>query len=241
MLLHPGQHLVDLAHLPGAHRLSTVEQERVRLVEDQHGLRLARALERLGDVLLRPADIGRQQVRGALLEDLEPEPAREIAGEGGFAGAGRAGQAEREGEVRTRGDVLDERGEIHIGAGERRIEVGDRDGRAGAAARQGADQARGGALERVPPAAGELGRTQRILKHRGGGGQAAGEIVHVVVVELDLVAVGEAAQDALALPDRRRLNSMISDMRRSTAASISKMLLEVQITGTGLVSSSRWR
>ena len=36
-------------------------------------------------------------------------------------------------------------------------------------------------------------------------------------------------------------SSTISDMRRSTAASISKMLLEVQITGTGLVSSSRLR
>ena len=73
-----------------AHRFAAVEQERVGLVEDQHGLRLARALEGLGDVLLRLADIGREQIRGALLQDLEPEPARDIASEGRFPRPGRS-------------------------------------------------------------------------------------------------------------------------------------------------------
>ena len=94
MALHPGQHLVDLAHLPAPVRAAPVGEERVGLVEDEERLGVARLGERGRDLLLGLADPLREQVGGALLEDLEPEALGEVARERALAGPRRTLEAE---------------------------------------------------------------------------------------------------------------------------------------------------
>ena len=89
MVFHPRQHLVDLRDLPGARGVAAIEQQAVGFVEHEHRVRLARFLEGAGDLALGLAEIGAENVGGALLDEFEPEAAREMARERGFARARR--------------------------------------------------------------------------------------------------------------------------------------------------------
>ena len=88
MALHPGQHLVDPAHLPAPVRVSSVAEQRVRFVEDEECLRVAGRGERGRELLFGLADPHREQIGRALLEDLESKALGEVARERALAGAG---------------------------------------------------------------------------------------------------------------------------------------------------------
>jgi hypothetical protein len=69
MLLHPGQHFVDLANLPATHRAGSFQQQAVRLVEHQEGMGIPRFRKGGGDVLLGAADERIEQIREAKDEE----------------------------------------------------------------------------------------------------------------------------------------------------------------------------
>ena len=122
MALHPGQHLVHLAHLPAPVRGPPTAKQRVGLVEDEEGLALARLGERGRDLLLGLADPGREQIGRALLQDLESQALREVACERALAGPGRALEAEREAPVGVPRETLGKGDRVGIGPDEAEIE-----------------------------------------------------------------------------------------------------------------------
>ena len=97
-------------------------KERIGLVEDEEGLRVARLGERGRDLLLGLADPGREQVGRALLEDLEPQALGEVACERALAGAGRTLEAEREASAGVPDETLGEGDRVRIGPDEPEIE-----------------------------------------------------------------------------------------------------------------------
>ena len=122
MALHPGQHLVHLAHLPPSVRGPPVGEERIGFVEDEKGLGVARLGERVRDPLLGLADPGREQVGRALLQDLEPDPLRQVAHERALAGPGRTLKAEREAPARVPHETLGKGDRVGIGPDEPELE-----------------------------------------------------------------------------------------------------------------------
>ena len=187
MALHPGQHLVDLAHLPAPVRVSSVAEQRVRFVEDEECLRVAGLGERGRDLLLGLADPGREQVGRALLEDLEPEALGEVARERALAGAGRTLEAEREAPVGVPHEALGEGDRIGIGLDEAEVEPRRRTLRRPFAPEH-PGEAPDPVAHRVDAPARESGGGGRPGPHPGGDIGLARERVHVFIRGLDAVA-----------------------------------------------------
>ena len=204
MALHPGQHLVDLAHFPRPGREPAIGEERVRFVEDQEGPGIARLGKRRRNLLLGPADPHRHQVRGALLHDLDPHPLGEVAHERALPRSGRSLQAERHRSGAPVGKPVRERNEVGVGMDEPGIET-LRHTLRGTFPREHAGEASHATPHRVEPAAvDELRR----------GGHPRGDPRRHVVVECQRMSVALVRLDAvpceLPRPDpgphpRRRL------------------------------------
>ena len=153
MVLHPGQHLIDLCDLPGARGVAAVEQQAVRLVEDEHGIRLARFLEGVRDMAFGLTEIGTEDVRRTLLNELQPKPASEIARERRLPRAGRSGKADREGARLRAHQPLGEGGKILVRTDEQRIEIRNGAGFARYDTRDGTNDAERGTLDSLRAAA----------------------------------------------------------------------------------------
>ena len=190
MALHPGQHLVDLAHLPAPVRVSSIAEQRVRFVEDEECLRVAGLGERGRDLLLGLADPGREQVGRALLEDLEPEALGEVARERALAGAGRTLEAEREASPARvpHRETLGEGGRVGIGLDEaERSNLGGGPC-GGRLAPEHPGEAPDPVAHRVDAPAREPGGGGRPGPHPGGCVELPGEREHVFIRGLDAVA-----------------------------------------------------
>ena len=83
------EELVDLGHLPRALRVAARREERVGLIEDQHGAERLGLCERRGEVLLVLADVLRQELRRGAGDDGQLIAARDLLGERGLARARR--------------------------------------------------------------------------------------------------------------------------------------------------------
>ena len=123
MALHPGQHFVDLAHLPAPVRGPPIGEQRVCFVEDEKCLGVARFGERGRDLLLGLADPGRQKIGRPLLQDLEAKALCEVARERALAGPGRTLEAEREASPGVPDETLGKDSRIGIRLDEPEIEA----------------------------------------------------------------------------------------------------------------------
>ena len=102
-------------------RSPPVGEQRVGLIEHQERLRGARFAERRGDLMLRSAHEGGQQVGGALVEHRHAEPPGEVAYVGALAGTGRTLQAQRQPARTAAGDLIGELHRVGVGTDQRRV------------------------------------------------------------------------------------------------------------------------
>ena len=82
------EHLVDLTDLPTAHRVGSVKQKAVSLVEHQESVGIACFGEGVGDVSFGPTHERVQEVRGAFLQQLETNAFGEVTHPGALARTG---------------------------------------------------------------------------------------------------------------------------------------------------------
>lgn len=95
MPVQPREQFVHLPDFPAVMGSGSVEQQRIRLVEQQHRLVPPRLGKGFRDLCLGLADPFRQQVRRALDDQRSIERTREMMRHRGLAGAGWTGQQER--------------------------------------------------------------------------------------------------------------------------------------------------
>ena len=120
--VEPGEQFVDLPHFPARLRRRPVEEERIRLVEQQHPAPPPCLGKGIGDVRLGLADPFGQQVRRALHHQRPIEPPRQVPGERRLARARRPGEQQRDiGRARRR-DALDHFRHRRIAFVERHVE-----------------------------------------------------------------------------------------------------------------------
>ena len=187
MALHPCQHLVDLAHLPGPVGKLPIGEQRVGLVEDEERVPVARLGEGIRDLLLRSADPHRQQVGGPLLQHFQPEPLGEVADPRTLARPRRPLKAEGEAPRAGAGDAPGQRGGIGIGPDQRGVEaLGRSPGRL--TATQQPRKAAHAAPHGLDVAAGKPGRGRGPRGDAGCGLEFCGQRARLLRPRLDTVA-----------------------------------------------------
>ena len=93
-LFHLGQHLVHLGDLPVPAGVAPVGEQAIGLIQHQDRALLFRLAEHGGDILLRSTHPHGEQVRGPFDHKRPIHCLSQVPGQGRFAGAGRAVEAE---------------------------------------------------------------------------------------------------------------------------------------------------
>src|SRR5665213_2498055 len=237
--LHPGQHFVDLGDFPRGARAGAVAQQGVGLVDDEKGAGVGGVGEGADDLFLALADPHREEVLGALLDHVEAQARREIAGVGALAGSRQAVQAEGDRRLTALTQAAGQGRQVAVGLAEGRIEGhGAGQGWRRGVALDGLDHRAGRSMSALPPPVSLPRRTAASITAGEARTWESSSSANTGRRSLWRPAIRSTTRRRTARPGSGK--RMARDMRRSTAAPRRSLWLVIHTVGAGVCSTSRF-